>query len=43
MSMGKTTRFEAADYLDSAEACSEYMTAALETGELTQGFVVSWR
>jgi probable addiction module antidote protein len=29
----KTTPFDAADYLDSAEARAEYMTAALETGD----------
>ena len=29
----KTSPFDAADYLDSAEACAEYMTAALETGD----------
>lgn len=31
--MLKTTRFDPADYLDSAEAQAEYMTAALETGD----------
>jgi probable addiction module antidote protein len=31
--MLKTTRFDAADYLDSTEAQAEYMTAALETGD----------
>ena len=31
--MLKTTRFDAADYLDTAEARAEYMTAALETGD----------
>jgi len=29
----KTSRFDAADYLDTAEARAEYMTAALETGD----------
>jgi probable addiction module antidote protein len=29
----KTSRFDAADYLDSPEAQAEYMTAALETGD----------
>jgi probable addiction module antidote protein len=29
----KTSRFDAADYLDSTEARAEYMTAALETGD----------
>ncbi len=32
--MLKTTRFDAADYLDTAEARAEYMTAALETGDV---------
>jgi probable addiction module antidote protein len=31
--MMKTSPFDAADYLDSAEARAEYMTAALETGD----------
>ena len=35
--MPKTTRFDAADYLDTAEARAEYMTAALETGDI--GFI----
>lgn len=29
----KTSRFDAADYLDSPEAQAEYMTAALESGD----------
>ena len=29
----KTSPFDAADYLDTAEARAEYMTAALETGD----------
>ncbi len=29
----KTSPFDAADYLDSAEAQAEYLTAALETGD----------
>jgi probable addiction module antidote protein len=33
MMMMKTSRFDAADYLDSPEAQAEYMTAALETGD----------
>jgi probable addiction module antidote protein len=32
--MLKTTRFDAADYLDTPEARAEYMTAALETGDV---------
>ena len=32
--MLKTTPFDAADYLDTAEARAEYMTAALETGDV---------
>ena len=32
--MPKTTRFDAAGYLDTAEARAEYMTAALETGDI---------
>ena len=32
--MLKTTRFDAADYLDSPEARAEYMTAALETDDV---------
>ena len=31
--MMKTSPFDAADYLDTAEARAEYMTAALETGD----------
>jgi probable addiction module antidote protein len=31
--MGKTTRFDAADYLDSEERQVAYITAALETGD----------
>jgi probable addiction module antidote protein len=31
--MPKTTRFDAADYLDSDERQAAYITAALETGE----------
>lgn len=30
----KTSPFDAADYLDTAEARAEYMTAALETGDV---------
>ena len=29
----KTTRFDSSEYLDSPEAISEYLTAALETGD----------
>jgi probable addiction module antidote protein len=32
--MLKTTRFDAADYLDTPAARAEYMTAALETGDV---------
>ena len=32
--MAKTARFEASDYLATAEARAEYMTAALETGDV---------
>jgi probable addiction module antidote protein len=32
--MLKTTRFDAADYLDTPEARAEYMTAALESGDV---------
>jgi probable addiction module antidote protein len=32
--MMKTSPFDAADYLDTAEARAEYMTAALETGDV---------
>ena len=32
--MMKTSPFDAADYLDTAEARAEYMTAALETGNI---------
>jgi len=32
--MMKTSPFDAADYLDTAEARAEYMTAALETGDI---------
>ena len=32
--MMKTSPFDAADYLDTAEARAEYMTAALETGSI---------
>jgi probable addiction module antidote protein len=31
--MPKTTRFDAADYLDSEERQAAYITAALETGD----------
>ena len=32
--MAKAARFEASDYLTTAEARAEYMTAALETGDV---------
>ena len=32
--MGATTRFDAAEYLDTAERQAAYITAALETGNL---------
>ena len=31
--MAKTTRFDAADYLDSKEAIADYLSEAFETGE----------
>lgn len=33
MTMGKTTRFEAADYLDSEEMMAEYLNQALASGD----------